>query len=365
MRCVLAGLLAGLFPAAPRTQRRPWFFIAVPSTLLVILTLTLSSTNALSGFDEGVADYRAGNYKDAFGEWIGAARQGDADAQYDLGCLYVRGEGVRQNGALAKEWLQRAADQGDLDAATWLLFANPLTDESRKKFFSMRLSPNSKFHITFVAQRSDGQILRRPCATDEKDGAEIEFETGLMFEKGLAGYPQDDKQAAGWYRRASDRNFAEAQTHLAYLYAEGRGVEQSPVEAARLFRRAAEQGNALAQLNLGTFYSDGCCGLAKDPVLGYALALHAADAGNELARSSLPKFIARLSVEQFFKGQTLAKEWRGNAPWPPKIAERAGPPNSTLAWPTLIWLSALGVLLLVAAVVAKRIVMPWSNAGDH
>lgn len=262
---------------------------------------------ALSGFDEGVADYRGGNYKDAFKEWSEAAQQGDADAQYDLGCLYVRGEGTPQDGASAKEWLQRAADQGDLDAATWLLFANPMTDERRKNFFSMKLNPNSKFHITFVAQGTDGK-MSWPCATDEKDGAKIEFETGLMFENGIAGHPRDDKQAAEWYRRASDRNFADAQTRLAYMYTDGRGVEQDLIEAGRLFFKAAEHGNALAQANLGAFYSNGSFGFAKDPVLGYVFVSHAADTGNKLAKDYLPKLVAVMSVPDFFEGQTLAKE---------------------------------------------------------
>src|ERR1700747_1771839 len=96
---------------------------------LVFAFLAFSSTAALSGFDEGAAAYRAGNYQDAFKEWSVAAQQGDVDAQYNLGCLYVRGEGVPQTRAGAVDWLQRAADQGDVDAATWLLFSNPITDE--------------------------------------------------------------------------------------------------------------------------------------------------------------------------------------------------------------------------------------------
>ena len=57
---------------------------------LVFAFLAFSSTAALSGFDEGVASYRAGNYADAFKEWTGAAQQGDVDDQYNLGCIYVR-----------------------------------------------------------------------------------------------------------------------------------------------------------------------------------------------------------------------------------------------------------------------------------
>ena len=305
----------------------PWFPDAFRQALFVIALSTFSSTVALSGFDEGVANYRIGSYKDAFKEWSEAAQQGDVDAQYNLGCLYVRGDGVPQNKALAIEWLQRAAEQGDFDAATWLLFSNPITDDSRKQFFSRRLKPTDRFRLTFVVQLSDGKIHRRPCSTDEKDGAQIEFSLGLMYETGNAGFPQDDKQAVEWYRRASERNYPSAQLKLAYLYAAGRGVEQSQMEAARLFRRAAEQGDAVAQVNLASIYGYGLLGHAKDLVLAYVLVSHAADTGNKLALSNLPGLKTLLSPDQLLESQLLAEKWKGNAPWPMEIAERLGPPN--------------------------------------
>lgn len=39
--------------------------------------------------------------------------------------------------------------------------------------------------------------------------------------------------------------------------------------------------------------------------------------------------------------------------------------DSPLAWAALVWLSALGILLFTAVVIAERIVMPWSEAGHH
>lgn len=232
-----------------------------------------------------------------------------------------------QNSASATEWLQRAADQGDLDAATWLLFSNPITDDRRKQFFSRKLKPSDRFRLTFVVQLSDGKLHRRPCSIDEKDGAKIEFNLGMMYENGGMGLPKDDKQAAEWYRRASERNFADAQTKLAYLYAAGRGVEKSQIEAARLFRRAAEQGNAVAQDNLGAIYASGSFGHTQDLILAYVLVSHAADMGNKLSMSDLPKIRALLSPDQLLEGQRLAEKWKGNVPWPPEIAERLGPQN--------------------------------------
>lgn len=39
--------------------------------------------------------------------------------------------------------------------------------------------------------------------------------------------------------------------------------------------------------------------------------------------------------------------------------------DSPLAWAALVWLSALGILLFAAVVLAERIVMPWSEFGHQ
>jgi TPR repeat protein len=45
-----------------------------------------------------------------------AAKQGNADAQYNLGWMYANGLGVEQNDAAAAKWFGKAAEQGDKDA---------------------------------------------------------------------------------------------------------------------------------------------------------------------------------------------------------------------------------------------------------
>ena len=45
-----------------------------------------------------------------------AANQGDADAQFNLGWMHDKGEGVPQNHALAASLYRKAADQGDAKA---------------------------------------------------------------------------------------------------------------------------------------------------------------------------------------------------------------------------------------------------------
>ncbi|HEZ0570462.1 TPA: sel1 repeat family protein [Neisseria meningitidis] len=47
-----------------------------------------------------------------FRENLQAAEQGDADAQYNLSVMYYNGQGVRQDLALAQEWLGKACQNG-------------------------------------------------------------------------------------------------------------------------------------------------------------------------------------------------------------------------------------------------------------
>lgn len=49
-----------------------------------------------------------------------AARQGHAEAQYSLGILFLSGSGVQQNAAEARRWIERAAAQGHADAQAYV-----------------------------------------------------------------------------------------------------------------------------------------------------------------------------------------------------------------------------------------------------
>ena len=56
------------------------------------------------------------SYAQSFEETKERAEQGNAFAQYNLGLMYVNGEGVQQNNVRAYVWWSVAAAQGDNDA---------------------------------------------------------------------------------------------------------------------------------------------------------------------------------------------------------------------------------------------------------
>jgi len=53
------------------------------------------------------------NFDQALFWFIKAAEQNDAEAQFELGNMYLNGKGVKRNGDEAQKWFQKAASQGD------------------------------------------------------------------------------------------------------------------------------------------------------------------------------------------------------------------------------------------------------------
>lgn len=58
----------------------------------------------------------AGNYAKAMQEYRPLAEQGHAFAQFRLGMMYRKGQGVPRNDAEAAKWYRLAAEQGNADA---------------------------------------------------------------------------------------------------------------------------------------------------------------------------------------------------------------------------------------------------------
>ena len=92
------------------------------------------------------------------------------------------------------------------------------------------------------------------------------------------------------------------------MYSLGLGVPQDDREAARWFRLAAEQGLARAQSNLGIMYAEGA-GVPEDMVLAYMWSNLAAAQGNESAQRNKDLLEERMTREQIAEAQRLSTEW--------------------------------------------------------
>jgi uncharacterized protein len=156
-------------------------------------------------------------------EWYRkAADHGLTDAQYNVGMIYENGRGVTKDIEQAKVWYQKAADQGNAfgKGALQRLEANA--------------APTIQFQAT--APKEQNQIGDR-----------------YFYGRGV---DLDYARAMGWYRKAADQGYAEAQHNVGALYENGWGVAKDVEQAKVWYQKAANQGDAFATGALGRLQSD-------------------------------------------------------------------------------------------------------------
>ncbi len=80
--------------------------------LVLAAVMVLAASQAWADLKAGVEAYERGDYATALTEFRPLAQQGDADAQFIVGAMYDRGEGVPKDQVKAHMWFSLAAAQG-------------------------------------------------------------------------------------------------------------------------------------------------------------------------------------------------------------------------------------------------------------
>ncbi|MBO4648802.1 MAG: sel1 repeat family protein [Lentisphaeria bacterium] len=93
------------------------------------------------------------------------------------------------------------------------------------------------------------------------------------------------------FRKAAEKEHAEAQFELAICYWYGEGVSKDGTETVKWCRKAAEQGHAQAQFWLGKGYYFGDIGVSsKDYTEAVKWFRKAAEQGDEMAKRRLEEW---------------------------------------------------------------------------
>jgi len=161
-------------------------------------------------------------------------------AQFNLGFMYRKGQGVKQNYTKALAYYQLASDQGNADAQSTLGFMYNN---------GQGVEQNYAKAVEYYQLAADQGCARAQC------------NLGFMYEG--QGVEQNYAKAVAYYQLAADQGVAGAQYNLGSMYNNGDGVKQNYAKAVEYYRLAADQGLARAQHNLGGMYSDGT-GVAKN-----------------------------------------------------------------------------------------------------
>lgn len=166
--------------------------------------------------------------KKAFSIWEERAAKGDAQALFDLGICYRRGEGVPQDNSKAVEYYILAYEKGCSEAALNL---------------------------------------------------------GLMYGEGL-GVKQDFEKAYELYKVAAEYGIADGYTLMGRQHYYGLGREVNYGEAIKLFLKAAESDEGDALYHLGLCYVNGN-GVEQDNEKAIECFYRSADAGTREAEEVL------------------------------------------------------------------------------
>jgi TPR repeat protein len=180
------------------------------------------------------AAIQAGDKVRALGIYTMLAQEGNAKAEYNLGQMYISGDGVPQDVETAQNWYRRSAEHGY---------------------------------------------------------SEAQYTLGALHFRQVVAL-KSHEEAVDWYRKAAEQGHARSQLNLGDLYFKGEVVQQDVPTALEWYRKAAGQGNGEAQHHLGVIYANGE-GVNKDPVTGFmwlTLAAENAEPRNRMRTAKILRF---------------------------------------------------------------------------
>ncbi|KAI9339323.1 hypothetical protein BDR26DRAFT_895893 [Obelidium mucronatum] len=121
----------------------------------------------------------------------------------------------------------------------------------------------------------------------KRDDITSQFRMGLRFDSNFGSPTADDKLAFEWYLKAAENGHAEAQSNLAVMYENGRGIPESVAKAIHWYNLAADKGEIQAQFNLASLYEKGRGLAAPNYTKAKAYYEKAAKAGHTKAKVRL------------------------------------------------------------------------------
>jgi len=212
-------------------------------------------------------------YNHAFSEettalYIEAAEQGNAEAQYNLGKIYLDGDNIEKDATKAVEWFKKSAEQGNLKAqnslSVFYLRGEVVEKDIVKAFNMMR---NATRYGERVPQGIREAIASFKEAAARGD-AEAQYSLGMCHIYGTYSTPTglwpwneasggsfpDTKKAVELFLKSAEQGHAAAQYQLSTYYNNGHGVKQDLEKAFEWLQKSAEQEYAPAQLVLAHRY---------------------------------------------------------------------------------------------------------------
>ena len=174
-------------------------------------------------------------------------------------------------------------------------FTSPPISHNVSRPSSSEIKPNS----THSSQESNPNAAKRPEASLTPEQLDSR---GDDYFYGRNGFTRNLNSAMQYWVMAADKNYANAQYRLGYLYREGKILPTDDKQSFEWMKMAAENGHVAAQMVVGAQYEEGR-GVARNLIEARRWYLRAAIKGNLLAKNNVAQ-LYRLE-----KDCNNAKKW--------------------------------------------------------
>lgn len=271
---------------------------------------------------KGLSDERYMEQMECCGKWyknmgldvrsiacdLKAAELGSESAMLNMGHLNFFDnpgmEGIKE----AEKWYQRAADQGNTEAADYL------SQIQEAKEFIKRFSGNAELMADYgeMMKTDPGEgkykieAFLLLCEAAKLGNRQARYCLAEMYEEG-SGVDQNLKRAFALYKELAENGDELSQYALGKMYEEGRGVAKDMRSAVYYYRKAAADDFGAPQLALADIYYVGAGNVAKD--LKEAAYWYEKAADNEMRRAQ-----KRIS-EMYQKGIGVKKDKKKAEYW--------------------------------------------------
>lgn len=324
-----------------------------PFTVIFIFIMSSNLHLALAadygGIKDGAAHYYKKDYVSAFRRWAQLAQNDNIRAQHNIGVLYFKGLGVKENKRIAIGWFKRAAKNGFVLSQHNLGWAYEMglgvKADLKKANYWYELAAKQNFglsedRIGFLLYKNELYkealgYLRRAASRGE---ARAQFLLGEIYAKGL-GVRKNIKTALRWYKaatnhgnskaayalgryyiknydpkfkwqivnllsQAAEKNNVEAIHSLGWIHAKGIGVSHDNKKAIEIFKKSAVAGYAESAINIAALYSRE----GKIEEVYYWLLIAESLGANDISTQK-EKFKKRLDEDELIEIQEAAENW--------------------------------------------------------
>jgi hypothetical protein len=192
-------------------------------------------------------------------DYTRAATNGESEAQYHLGYIYLRGDGVRQDIPRAVGWLKKAAGAGEPRAeyTLGLLHMNgtgvPKDLDEARKWLSLAATWNlseARAALAELDKLQQKDATHDLLAQAQRGAPAAQYQLAKQLLGAASSVQADLAQARAWLERAAASNHPESAFELGIAYRDGVGGERDAGKARKWLERAAEVGVLRARIAL-------------------------------------------------------------------------------------------------------------------